>query len=498
MQVLDNATVIAPPANGLSSMLAGFELWYQPVYDVVDGNVLHNEVLLRWRDSDGSVHLPRSFMPLVSQAGMEQQLDRYVIQKTIVFLSTIPGISLSVNLSEQAFKDFSVPEFIQDLIQQHGIAPSQLNFELSERNISRNFKSAIAFIRDLKELGCSVVLDSFANQYLTFLQWEQLNVDLVKVEGALIRDLQEDSPRSTLAKAIIDTSDALGQAAVVKSVDEFTPAQLLESMRFDSAQGYHLKRPSRQPCFASKVDILGVPIDNLSQDELLRQLQSGIVFTPNVDHLVNLRKNDEFHHAYNMADYKICDSQILVLASQFLGDPIKQRLSGSDVFPAFYQYHKDNPEISIFLLGGATEEGDAEEVAVQAQHNINRKVGRRIVVDACSPSMGFDRNEQECADIVQRINRSGATVLAIGVGAPKQEQWVYKYRDQLDTVKIIFAIGATIDFEAGKSSRAPELVSRLGVEWLYRLVSEPKRLWKRYLIDDLPFFWFLLQQKLHQ
>ena len=498
MDTLKKAIPYGQFAYGPESKLEGFELWYQPVYDVANGNVLHNEVLLRWRDQDGNLHLPSDFMPLISKAGLQQELDHFVIQKTIDFLSTLPGMSLSVNLSEQSLNDFQIADFIHSLIEENGIDSSQLNFELSEYNISRNFENSISFIRDLRELGCTVVLDSFSNQYLTFLQWEELNVDLVKVEGGLIRGLQENSPQSILAKAIIDASDSLGQAAVVKSLDKYTPTHVLEAMRFDSAQGYHLKRPAHQPCFTSKVDILGVSIDNISQEELLGQLTAGIVFTPNVDHLVNLRRNDEFYHAYNIADYKICDSQVLLLASKFLGSPIKQKLSGSDFFPAFYQYHKDNPDISIFLLGGATAAEAVEEVAVQAQKNINQKVGRNIVVDAYSPSMGFEQNVQECADIVERINRSGATVLAIGVGAPKQEKWVYKYRDSLTSVKIIFAIGATIDFEAGKRGRAPNLVSQLGVEWLYRLVLEPKRLWKRYLINDLPFFWFLLLQKLRQ
>ena len=95
------------------------------------------------------------------------------------------------------------------------------------------------------------------------------------------------------------------------------------------------------------------------------------------------------------------------------------------------------------------------------------------------------------------INQSEATVLAVGVGAPKQEKWIYKYKNFLPNIKIFLAIGATIDFEAGNIKRAPKIVSNLGFEWLYRLLSEPKRLWKRYLVDALPFFWLILQQKLN-
>lgn len=240
-----------------------------------------------------------------------------------------------------------------------------------------------------------------------------------------------------------------------------------------------------------KVNLLNIQIDNLLTSELLEDLQYGIVFTPNVDHIVKLQNDYDFFKAYSIADYKLCDSQILVYASRFLGTPIKQKISGSDLLPAFYNYHKKNEEIKIFLLGAN------KGVASKAQFQINSKVGRNIVVGSCSPSYGFEKNEEECMEIVEKINRSGATVLAVGVGAPKQEKWIYKYKNKLQNIKIFLAIGATIDFEAGNVKRSPKVLSCIGFEWLYRLLSEPQRLWKRYLIEDLPFFWLILKQKLN-
>jgi exopolysaccharide biosynthesis WecB/TagA/CpsF family protein len=238
-----------------------------------------------------------------------------------------------------------------------------------------------------------------------------------------------------------------------------------------------------------KVNILNVPIDNLLQTELLGKLKSGVVFTPNVEHIIKLQNDREFFKVYSIADYILCDSQILIYASRFLGIPIKQKISGSDFFPAFYNYHKNNEDIKIFLLGAR------KGVARRARKKINSKVGRNIVVGAHSPSFGFEKDEEECMKIVEKINQSKATVLAIGVGAPKQEKWIYKYKDKLPNIKIFLAVGATLDFEAGNIKRAPKWVSDLGGEWLYRLLSEPKRLWKRYLIECLPFFWLILQQR---
>lgn len=241
-----------------------------------------------------------------------------------------------------------------------------------------------------------------------------------------------------------------------------------------------------------RVEILGVEIDNISQRQFLAELTRGIIFTPNVDHLMKLQEDAEFRDAYRQADYKVCDSQILMYASKLLGKPLKAKISGSDLLPLFCDYHQDNPEITIFLLGGAA------GVARQAQANINAKIGRDIVIASHSPSFGFEKDEAECQAIIDIVNTSKATVLAVGVGAPKQELWIAKYRSQMPGVKIFMAVGAALDFEAGNKPRAPKFWSDLGLEWMYRLMSEPKRLWKRYLLDDLPFFTLLLKQKLKQ
>ena len=238
------------------------------------------------------------------------------------------------------------------------------------------------------------------------------------------------------------------------------------------------------------ISILNVEIDNLMLAEVLEKLKSGVVFTPNVDHVMKLQQDQDFVKVYSSADYKLCDSQILLYASKFLGTPIKQKISGSDFFPAFYNYHKDNEEIKIFLLGAD------RGIAIQAQAKINQKVGRQIVVGAHSPSFGFEKNEEECLEIIEMIKQSGATVLAVGVGAPKQEKWIYRYKEQLPNIKIFLAVGATLNFEAGNIQRSPQWMSKLGIEWLHRLSSEPQRLWKRYLVEDFPFFWLILQQKL--
>ena len=175
----------------------------------------------------------------------------------------------------------------------------------------------------------------------------------------------------------------------------------------------------------NNVKLLNASIDNLSMAELLEKLNHGVVYTPNVDHLVKLQVDREFYAAYSSAEFKTCDSKILFYASKLLGVPIKEKISGSDLFPAFCQYHSKNETTKIFLLGAR------EGVASEAKRRINATFGREMVIGAHSPSFGFEKDEAECERIVDTVNASGATVLAVGVGAPKQEKFIHQYRRSL-------------------------------------------------------------------
>lgn len=238
------------------------------------------------------------------------------------------------------------------------------------------------------------------------------------------------------------------------------------------------------------VNILNVPIQAITRDELLRSLKCGVLVTPNVDHLVKLQRDKEFYDVYQGAEWVVCDSKILYLLSKLLRHPLPEAIPGSSFFTSYYMYHKDDPACKIFLLGAM------DGVAQKAMERINEKVGRRIVVGAHSPSYGFEKNEEECGELVRIVNESGANVLLVGVGAPKQEKWIMKYRDRMPGVDVFMALGATIDFEAGTLKRAPALWQKMGLEWLYRCLKEPKRLFKRYFIDDMQFFYYFMQQLL--
>jgi N-acetylglucosaminyldiphosphoundecaprenol N-acetyl-beta-D-mannosaminyltransferase len=242
-----------------------------------------------------------------------------------------------------------------------------------------------------------------------------------------------------------------------------------------------------------KVRILNLDIQNITFNFLLENLKEGVVFTPNIDHIMKLQKDEEFYRDYIKAEWIVCDGRILQMTSGLVAEKrIQEQITGSDFFPAYCQYHKDNTdEVKIFLLGGTT-----PEAMEAAKNNINRRANAKVVIGGYSPPFGFHQDEAENEAILKRINESGATVLAVGVGAPKQEKWIMKYKQRLPGIKVIFAIGATIDFQAGLVSRSPKWMTKMGIEWFYRILQEPGRMAKRYLIDDMPYFYLLFLQKI--
>ena len=238
------------------------------------------------------------------------------------------------------------------------------------------------------------------------------------------------------------------------------------------------------------VRILQAQIHAVTCDELLNQLDRGVLFTPNVDHLVKLESDEEFRRCYDRADWVVCDSRILYFCSKLLKRSLPETIPGSSFFPAFYRYHRNNPDCRIFLLGAAP------GVEFRALELINAGMGRRFVVGAHSPSYGFEKNEEENRQIYDIINRSGANVVLVGVGSSKQEKWIMNHKDRMPGVDIWMALGATIDFEAGNIRRAPKILQKLCLEWFYRFCMEPKRLFRRYFIDDVKFFYYFMQQLL--
>lgn len=237
----------------------------------------------------------------------------------------------------------------------------------------------------------------------------------------------------------------------------------------------------------SRIKFLNIEVDNLTMseaieatDEIIKNRKPSYIVTPNVDHIVKLETDIEFQEVYKNADLILTDGMPLIWISRLKGNPIKEKVSGSDFFPKVCELARDKG-YSVFLLGAA------EGVADKAAENLKEKYNGLNIVGTYSPSYGFEKKGDEIKKIINIINEVKPDILAVGLGAPKQEKFLYKYKDKLN-VPISLAIGASIDFEAGNINRAPRWMQNCGLEWFYRLCKEPKRMFKRYIIDDLKIF----------
>ncbi|EOU1110678.1 WecB/TagA/CpsF family glycosyltransferase [Clostridium perfringens] len=233
----------------------------------------------------------------------------------------------------------------------------------------------------------------------------------------------------------------------------------------------------------SRMNFLNTEIDNLTMNEALDRAEELIikkkpsyVVTPNVDHIVKLEDDKEFQDVYKNADLILTDGMPLIWISKIKGNQIKEKISGSDFFPKLCERASEKG-YSLFLLGAA------EGVAAKAAKNLKEKYNGLNIVGTYSPSYGFEKKDDEIKMIIEMVNKAKPDILAVGLGAPKQEKFLHKYRNDLN-VPISLAIGASIDFEAGNINRAPKWMQNCGLEWFYRLCKEPKRMFKRYIIDD--------------
>jgi N-acetylglucosaminyldiphosphoundecaprenol N-acetyl-beta-D-mannosaminyltransferase len=211
-------------------------------------------------------------------------------------------------------------------------------------------------------------------------------------------------------------------------------------------------------------------------EELIAAGRGGVVFTPNVDHVVLAGEHEEFRDSYRRASLSVADGMPLVWTARLLGSPVPEKISGSDLVPRLME-RAALRGYRVYLLGGAP--GTAAEAA-----RVLRQAGVEIAgIDA--PFLRDPLDAMERNPIVDRIRNAAPDLVLVAFGAPKQELFIDAVRSELDAVLI--GVGGTLDFIAGKIPRAPRWMSRNGLEWLYRLLREPRRLWRRYLVRDPKF-----------
>ena len=241
----------------------------------------------------------------------------------------------------------------------------------------------------------------------------------------------------------------------------------------------------------SKMKFMNTHIHNITLKEAIEQIDAFIlhnefryVVTPNVNHITILEKSKLFQDIYNNASLVLTDGKPLIWISKLYKTPIKEKISGSDLLPAVIE-HAAIKKHSVFLLGAA------EGVADLAAKNMLEKFPELNISGVYSPPMGFERDREEIKHIISIVKSAKPDILVLGLGSPKQEKFIYKYRKKLGA-PVTLCTGAAIDFLAGKQERAPKWMQDFGLEWLYRTIKEPGRLAKRYIHDGmaiLPLIW---------
>lgn len=219
---------------------------------------------------------------------------------------------------------------------------------------------------------------------------------------------------------------------------------------------------------ASRSSIFGVPIDAVTLDEACDRLCQMIegegqyhVLTPNPEMLLIARSNEVFRSIFQSSALNVPDGYGLILASHFLGDPLPERVSGIDLLSALCR----RIEGPVFLLGAA------EGVAVRAAETLRAANSGLMIAGTYSGSP----NPSEENSILQHINDSGAKVLFVAYGCPKQDLWIARNLSRMPGIRVAMGVGGSFDFLAGVRSRAPVWMRTVGFEWFWRLIQEPRR-----------------------
>jgi exopolysaccharide biosynthesis WecB/TagA/CpsF family protein len=235
--------------------------------------------------------------------------------------------------------------------------------------------------------------------------------------------------------------------------------------------------PTGKPKSFRRVPVLNVYVDDISMEDLL-DIREGAIATLHVDMIVKLQHDREFYDIWHTFDIVTCDSQFLYFALKLLRRGVCMRVSGSDFFPKFYMRHANDPSVTVFLCGAAP------GIAEKAQADINAKVGREIIVGTASPAFDFRDGTPDNDALIEQINSSNATVLLVALAAGRQEKWIANNRHRMPNVKLYLPLGGTIDYEAAAVKRPPAFITNIGLEWFWRLVREPRRRWRRYVVDE--------------
>ena len=252
---------------------------------------------------------------------------------------------------------------------------------------------------------------------------------------------------------------------------------------------FEITRSTEALSFANRrTTVAGVAFDNVGMDEAVREIHRQVrdggihhVCTGNLDHLYLLQSDPLFRRAYEAASLVLADGMPILWLSKLerRSLPLKERVAGSDLFWELAKLSHESG-VTLYLLGGAP--GSAEKAAQKARE---RFPSVQVVGCYCPPKATFETEEVQ-REIRERVLAAKPDILLVGFGAPKQEKWILENREAL-RVPMSIGVGGTFEMAGGSVKRAPLWLQKTGMEWAFRLLQDPLRLYRRYFCHDMPF-----------
>jgi N-acetylglucosaminyldiphosphoundecaprenol N-acetyl-beta-D-mannosaminyltransferase len=235
--------------------------------------------------------------------------------------------------------------------------------------------------------------------------------------------------------------------------------------------------------------MMGCQVDNLSMEETLAQVEQFILsgqphqhVVVNVDKLVKASRDPELRRIINECALINADGMPVVWASRLLGKPLKERVAGVDLFEALMR-RAGEKGWRVFLLGAREEVVQAVRATYQAKYP-------QLAIAGCRNGYW---NDQEEAAVAGQIRESRADLLFVAISSPKKEQFLGRWQGEM-RVPFAMGVGGTFDVAIGRVKRAPLWMQKSGLEWFYRFLQEPRRMFRRYFIEDMAFIWLFIKE----
>jgi diguanylate cyclase (GGDEF)-like protein len=227
-----------------------FFLVFQPVVKLINGEVSHYEVLIRLRDTDGTVVGPWEFIPAAERMGLIHGIDLWVVESAIDYLAELPversNIALAINLSSIAFQDLSLLPMIKQKLEMTGVRANRLTFEITETAAVENFEQIRIMINRIRALGCHFALDDFGAGFCSFNYLKNFPVDYVKIDGQFIKNLVKDETDQMLVRSMHQITKKMGKKTIAEFVECPKTIKILRDIGINYGQGYIFGKPSEQ------------------------------------------------------------------------------------------------------------------------------------------------------------------------------------------------------------------------------------------------------------